>query len=219
MSHTGGMTRRDSLLAAAGLAVAVTVGGCGDDSSEDRVACVLTPEQTEGPYYLEGERVRRDITEGRPGAPLALRLRVVDATTCKPIRAASVDVWHCDALGVYSGVDGDTGSFMRGVQRTDARGAARFDTVYPGWYSGRAVHIHVKVHAGGNEVHTGQLYFPDDVTARVYGRAPYSGRPGPDVRNADDPIYLGGGDRSTLEVRERGTGYLGELTMGVRPRA
>ncbi len=94
---------------------------------------MLTPELTEGPYYISGEKLRRNITEGRPGVPLALELTVVDASTCKPIKGASVAIWHCDALGVYSGVQGNTGTFMRGVQKTDAHGLARFTTVYPGW--------------------------------------------------------------------------------------
>lgn len=212
------LTRRDSLLGAAGLAAAVAVGGCGGGGGrEDAVGCVLTPEQSEGPFYVDVERLRRDITEGRPGTPLALRLRVVDASSCKPIERAAVDVWHTDARGVHSGVEGDSGSFMRGVQRADARGLARFDRVYPGWYSGRAVHVHVKVHVGGDTVHTGQLYFPDDVTAAVYREAPYSGRPGPDVRNGADGLFQDGGRRSTLAVRRAGGGaYAGSITMGVR---
>ena len=139
---------------------------------------MLAPEQTEGPYYVSGAKVRRTITEGRPGVPLALRLRVVDASGCRPIRNAAVDVWHADALGSYSGVGAQVGkTFMRGVQKTDATGLALFRTVYPGWYPGRTVHIHVIVHIGGNVVHTGQLYFPDAVTDAVYRRAPYSRRP------------------------------------------
>ena len=214
-----GITRRDSLLSAAGLIVAVAVGGCKDDGSVERAGpgCVLTPEQAEGPFYVDAARVRRDITEGRPGAPLELRLAVVDASSCKPIRGAAVDVWHTDALGVYSGVQGDSGSFMRGVQRTDSRGSVRFHTVYPGWYAGRAVHVHVKVHVGGDVVHTGQLYFPEEMTDAVYRRAPYSRRPGPEVRNADDPLYGDGGERSTLRLREARRGaYAGAITMGVR---
>jgi protocatechuate 3,4-dioxygenase beta subunit len=101
---------------------------------------VLTPELTEGPFYVPNERVRRNITEGKPGVPLELRLTVVDASSCKPLGNALVDVWHADALGVYSGdVAGDAGtSFLRGVQRTDAHGLAVFKTIYPGWYQGRA---------------------------------------------------------------------------------
>src|SRR5213079_3102316 len=108
-------------------------------------------------------------------------LTVVNASTCKVVRNAAVDIWHCDALGVYSGaVASNPGTnFLRGVQRTSAKGVATFKTVYPGWYQGRAVHIHVKVHVGGNVVHTGQLFFPDTLTDQVYKAAPYRARGNP----------------------------------------
>jgi protocatechuate 3,4-dioxygenase beta subunit len=179
------------------------------------VTCVLTPEQTEGPFYVADEKVRRNITEGRAGTPLTLRLKVVNASNCKAIKNAAVDIWHTDALGVYSGVQGSSGTFMRGIQRTDANGLAIFKTVYPGWYMGRTVHIHVKVHIGGNVVHTGQLYFPDSVTDRVYAKAPYSSRPGRDTRNAADSIYRNGGSKSVLRLRRSGAGYVAALAMGV----
>ena len=137
------------------------------------VSCVLAPELTEGPYYLPNERIRRDITEGKPGTPLRLSLTVVSASSCKPIAGAAVDIWHADAGGVYSGVAGNTGTFLRGIQKSDRSGLAVFDTIYPGWYQGRAVHVHVKVHLGGNVVHTGQLFFPDALSDRVYRAAPY----------------------------------------------
>jgi protocatechuate 3,4-dioxygenase beta subunit len=181
------------------------------------VTCVLTPEQTEGPYYIPNEKVRRNITEGRAGTPLTLRLTVVDASTCRPIKNAAVDVWHADASGVYSGFGQGAASrtLMRGIQRTDAKGLATFRTVYPGWYRGRTVHIHVKVHIGGNVVHTGQLYFPDTVTDVAYRKAPYSSRPGRDVRNATDSVFRNGGKRSLLRVRRSGAGYVGSIAMGV----
>jgi protocatechuate 3,4-dioxygenase beta subunit len=181
---------------------------------------VLAPEQTEGPYYIEAERVRRNITEGRPGTPLRLRLRVVNASTCRPIRGAAVDIWHCDASGLYSGFGdaSDNKTFMRGVQRTDVRGYATFLTVYPGWYQGRTVHIHVKVHVGGNVVHTGQLYFPDAVTDAVYRDVPYRARPNRPTRNPDDAIYRNGGSKSRLSLRRSGTGWLGAITMGIQRR-
>jgi protocatechuate 3,4-dioxygenase beta subunit len=179
------------------------------------VSCVLTPEQTEGPYYLPNEKVRRIITEGRPGTPLTLRAKVVNASNCKPIKGAAVDIWHADALGVYSGVQGSSGTFMRGIQKTDAKGFAVFRTVYPGWYMGRTVHIHVKVHIGGNVVHAGQLYFPDTVTDTVYAKSPYSSRPGRDVRNADDAIFRNGGSRSMLGLRKNRAGYIATIAMGV----
>jgi protocatechuate 3,4-dioxygenase beta subunit len=179
------------------------------------VTCVLTPEQTEGPYYVANEKVRRNITEGRPGTPLTLRVRVVNASNCKPIKGAAVDVWHADALGAYSGVQGSSGTFMRGIQRTDAKGFAVFKSVYPGWYTGRTVHIHVKVHIGGRVVHTGQLYFPEAVTDAVYATSPYASRPSRDTRNANDSIFRNGGSKSLLGLRNSGSGYIATITMGV----
>ena len=231
------ISRRASLVKLGGLlAGAVAVGGVkaadslsatDDDASSagpggvvsGAVSCVLAPEQTEGPYYLDDHKVRRNITEGRPGASLALRLTVVDVSTCKPIKGATVDIWHCDAGGVYSGTSTqgtEDERFLRGIQRTDAKGLALFQTLYPGWYSGRTVHIHVMVHIGGNVVHTGQLYFPDALTDTVYKRSPYRRRPGRTTRNVADSIYRNGGKRSTLKLRKSGTGYVGSITMGVQ---
>jgi protocatechuate 3,4-dioxygenase beta subunit len=174
---------------------------------------------TAGPYYLEGDKVRRDIREGRPGVPLALRLSVLDVSTCKPIKGAAVDIWHCDTGGTYSGFaqEGTDGlTFLRGIQRTDANGLALFQTVYPGWYPGRAVHIHTSVYLGGNVVHTGQFFFPDKLTDTVYTKAPYSSRPNRDMRNATDSIFRNGGSRSILKLAKRGTGYVGSIAMGVQ---
>jgi protocatechuate 3,4-dioxygenase beta subunit len=179
------------------------------------VTCVLAPELTEGPYYLPNERVRRDITEGKPGTPLRLRLMVVNASSCKPIKGAAVDIWHADASGVYSGVAGNTGTFLRGIQKTDRAGLAVFDTIYPGWYQGRAVHIHVKVHLGGNVVHTGQLFFPDELSDKVYAAAPYERRGNPDTPDSEDAIYRNGGSRSLLRPVKSGSGYVGSMVMGV----
>src|SRR5262245_40940091 len=226
------VSRRGALLKLGGLA-ATALGGAAwgarelvDDAdaagagpagvSSGLVSCVLAPEQTEGPYYLDDARVRRDIRERRPGTPLTLRLTVVDVSTCKPVRGAVVDVWHCDAGGVYSGTTVASTRFLRGVQRTDAKGLAFFRTIYPGWYPGRTVHVHVMVHVGGNVVHTGQLYFPDTLTDRVYRSRPYSRRPGRTTRNAADSIYRNGGRRSTLRLNKVASGYVGSITMGVQ---
>lgn len=182
------------------------------------VTCVLTPELTTGPYYIPNEKLRRNITDGHPGTTLILQLAVVDASTCKPIRGASVDIWHADAAGNYSGFGAGSGSrtFMRGIQKTDARGIATFRTVYPGWYPGRSVHIHVKVHVRGNVVHTGQLFFSDTLTDRVYRSAPYNRRPSRTTRKANDSIFINGGRKSIVNVRRRSAGgYLGKITMGV----
>lgn len=195
-------------------------------------ACVLTPEQTQGPYYIAGEKVRSNIAEGRTGTPLALRLTVVDAATCAPLKGVTVDIWHCDAGGIYSGFESasagglpggsagptDGHTFLRGIQRSDARGTSAFRTIYPGWYRGRTVHIHVTVHVGGTAIHTGQLYFPDSLTDVVYQAGPYRARAtARDTRNTGDGIYANGGAQSTLAVRHTGDGgYDGTITLGVR---
>jgi protocatechuate 3,4-dioxygenase beta subunit len=219
------LSRRGTLVRLAGLA-AVAGGGAGwklatsDEAGAGPllVSCVLTPELTEGPYYVAGERLLRDVTEGKAGVPLRLRLTVVNASSCKPVRNAAVDIWHCDALGVYSGaIAGNPGTnFLRGVQRTSAKGVATFDTIYPGWYPGRAVHIHVKVHVAGNVVHTGQLFFPAKVTNAVYRRTPYSTHgAAPDTLNAADSIFRNGGSKGMLALAKSGTGYVGSIAMGV----
>jgi protocatechuate 3,4-dioxygenase beta subunit len=224
MDENSTFSRRETLLAAGGLIAAAlipeaaTAAGSGPAAvASGAISCVLAPEMTEGPYYVPSEKVRRNITEGKPGAPLDLRLTVVDASTCKPIKSAAVDIWHADALGVYSGaIANDPGTnFLRGIQKSDIGGLARFTSIYPGWYQGRAVHIHVKVHLGGTVVHTGQFFFNDALTDAVYKRSPYSTRASRDTRNAADSIYRNGGSRSILTVTKLGTGYRGAITMGV----
>ncbi len=223
------MSRRASLASLGGL-VAGAAGLAGLRTAEEAgagpagiasglVTCVLAPEQTEGPYYVDDADVRRNVTEGRPGVALTLRLTVVDASTCKPVKNAAVEIWHCDAGGIYSGVSQQGTSserFLRGVQRTDANGLAIFRTIYPGWYRGRTVHIHTMVHIGGNVVHTGQLYFSDAVTDAVYKRSPYNRRPNRTPRNAGDSIYRNGGKRSTLRLVKKGSAYAGAITMGIQ---
>jgi protocatechuate 3,4-dioxygenase beta subunit len=186
--------------------------------SSGLVTCVLAPELTEGPFYVPDEKVRRDITEGKAGLPLLLGLTVVNASSCKVIRNAAVDIWHCDALGEYSAdIAGNPGTnFLRGVQRTNAKGLAMFKTIYPGFYQGRAVHVHVKVHVGGNVVHTGQLFFPAAVSNAVYRRKPYSARgTTPDTLNANDSIFRNGGSKGLLKMTRTKTGYTGTIAMGV----
>lgn len=219
------LTRRQSLVRLAGVAAAVAgVEGLRDSPSasaaiEQGVAqCILTPELTQGPFYVSGEAIRHDITAGKPGTPLLLSCRVVNASTCKPIGKAAVDIWHCDAGGVYSGAIANNAgtNFLRGVQRTNAKGIATFKTVYPGFYAGRAVHIHVKVHVRGNVVHTGQLFFPAAVTDAVYAKAPYSVHgTSPDTPNAQDAIFRNGGRYGMLALKKTAAGYTGTITMGV----
>jgi protocatechuate 3,4-dioxygenase beta subunit len=186
--------------------------------------CLLTPETTAGPFYLDPELVRSDITEGRPGAPLALALQVVDAD-CRPFEAARVDVWHCDAAGNYSGFprqgsDGvqDTRSetFLRGTQLTDPRGVARFATIWPGWYRGRTPHVHYRVFLDERTLLTSQLFFPDGASEAVFRAAPYQARAaGQDVTNANDGIARRAGPRAFARVAEAGGGWEAALVVGV----
>ncbi|MEA2299437.1 MAG: hypothetical protein QOF77_2373 [Solirubrobacteraceae bacterium] len=180
-------------------------------------ACTLTPEETEGPYYIDDHLLRSDIREDRRGVLLDLRLPVTSAAACRAITGATVEIWHADALGVYSGFGSGQGrAFLRGGVRTDAAGVARFRTVYPGWYQGRTVHIHVKVHVSGTVVHTGQLFFRDATTDAVYRHSPYLSRGARTTHNAQDGIYAGGGRQSTLALRRRGSGYLATKTLVVK---
>ncbi|MFE0328072.1 intradiol ring-cleavage dioxygenase [Streptomyces sp. NPDC058960] len=199
--------------------------------------CVLTPEQTEGPYYLDLETVRKNITEGKPGVPLTLRVKVIDTTTCSPLPGTAVDIWHCDALGVYSGyvAGGSTPdtTFLRGVQLTDSTGVAEFTTIYPGWYVGRALHIHVKTHVGGTVTggryqgghvsHTGQLYFPETYNSRVATLTPYRNNTATRTLNARDGIYRNGGSSTLLTLTQTGSdlgkGVTGTVVLGIDPDA
>ncbi|WP_427164135.1 intradiol ring-cleavage dioxygenase [Streptomyces sp. C1-1] len=208
-----------------------------DAVARPAAACILTPEQTEGPYYLDLETVRKNITEGKAGVPLTLRVTVVDATSCAPLPDTAVDIWHCDALGVYSGyvAGGSTpgSTFLRGVQLTDSAGVAEFSTIYPGWYVGRALHIHVKTHVGGtvsngsylggHVSHTGQLYFPETYNTKVAALSPYRNNTATRTLNARDGIYRNGGSSTLLTLSQAGSdlgkGVTGTVVLGINPAA
>jgi protocatechuate 3,4-dioxygenase beta subunit len=192
-------------------------------------ACIATPAQMEGPFFADTRLNRSDIRSDpadksvKDGVPLALTLRVssVTAKGCLPLAGAMVDVWHCDAAGAYSDSDRSTAGkgFLRGYQMTDGGGAANFTTIYPGWYPGRAVHIHFKVRvmagaALGHEF-TSQLYFDDAVSERIFTRRPYSARSKGYVRNSDDGLYRRGGTRLLVALAESRGGYAGEFSVGL----
>jgi protocatechuate 3,4-dioxygenase beta subunit len=216
------LRRREAMLTLAGLgltgALGARVSGALGTQDAEAASCVLSPEVTEGPYWIANKLTRRDVTEGRPGLPLELVLTVQDAKTCEPIAGADVEIWHCDAGGTYSGV-ADSKRFLRGHQKADAHGRARFLTVYPGWYRGRTPHIHLKVHVGGSVVHTGQAFFDEKTTAAVYRRSPYKSHGQPDTSHAADMIYAQAGrSRATLRLTRRSNGrkgYRGSITLGV----
>lgn len=175
--------------------------------------CTQTPEQTEGPYYLDVDAIRSDIKEDREGVALRLGIRVRRAGECEPIRNAVVDIWHTDAAGTYSGVEGSGGKFLRGTQVTGGDGIVEFETIYPGWYPGRTPHIHAKVHVDKQTALTTQLYFDEDVSAKVYAREPYATRGPQDQANASDVIF----DESLiLTIEPDGDGYLGLINFDVQ---
>jgi protocatechuate 3,4-dioxygenase beta subunit len=196
-------------------------------------ACVVRPEQTEGPFFVDERLNRSDIRSDpsdrsvKPGVPLRLAFNVmrVEGTSCTPLAGALVDVWHCDAAGQYSDVVDRTADtrgkqFLRGYQVTDARGAAEFRTIYPGWYQGRTVHIHFKIRTAAGSARayefTSQLYFDDAVTDQVHAQAPYASKGRRTVRNAQDGIFRAGGAQLLLPLARDGAGYAGTFNIGLQ---
>ena len=214
---TEGDTTATTAAAAAGAAVTA-------DMFSGAASCTVTPSETEGPYYIDVDKIRSDIREDREGTRLRLAARVLDSDGCTPIKDAVFEVWHCDAGGLYSGFESssrgqggnrsaDSTRYLRGAQTTNAEGIAELTPISPGWYRGRTVHIHAKVFISNREVLTTQLYFDDELSDTVYAATPYSNRPNRDRRNASDSIF---DDRTVLTVSGDGDGYLGLITMGVR---
>lgn len=192
--------------------------------------CRMTPRMVEGPFYFDPTLVREDITEGRPGVPLRLVLQVVEGPSCQPIPNARVDVWHCDAVGQYSGYEGQGDTrvstvgekFLRGTLVTSGTGEAAFKTIYPGWYRGRTTHIHFKVIIDDKSMLTGQLYFPDAISETIFANsAPYNTRSARrDTMNSNDWIAAEDTDQITFaNVREDQAGYVATLVIGVDRKA
>jgi len=197
-------------------------------------SCVVKPELTEGPYFVDDQLDRSDIrtepSDGslRDGVPLALTFNVsqVGSGGCTALAGARVDVWHCDALGVYSGVNDNTFAsstvgekFLRGYQTTDTDGAARFLTIYPGWYAGRAVHIHFKIRTTGMDGNayefTSQLFMDDAITDQVHAAQPYASKGLNRMRNSADGIYRDGGDQLLIAPVASGDGYAANFAIGL----
>lgn len=215
---------------AAGTAVSQSIPGC-----------VVRPELTVGPYFVDNQLDRSDIRtdpgtgKASPGKQLDLVFNVsqVSGDKCAPLAGAMIDVWHCDAAGQYSAVN-DTmegfntvsQKFLRGYQLTDNNGMARFTTIYPGWYRGRTVHIHFKIrapYAPGTKVtdankkydFTSQLFFDDALSDKVFAQSPYAAKGQRDLRNASDGIFRQSGDSLLLKVSENGSAYSASFDIGL----
>jgi len=239
------LTRREALrLAAAGAAL---LAGCGSESplpswlsklkgrerrTSARPPCIVRPEQTEGPYFVDDRLNRSDIrtdpSDGtvKDGAPLELAIRVheIRDKDCAPFPGAMVDVWHCDAFGVYSDVrdrsfDTRGKKFLRGYQMTDSDGTARFLSIYPGWYSDRTVHVHFKIRTSPESQRgfgfTSQIYFDDALTGRIHSRAPYAAKGAGRIMNREDLIFLDGGEDLILPLTRKADGYAGTFEIGL----
>ncbi len=233
------LSRREALavmgsLGAGGL---LFLSGCNPSGTTEppdgSATCVARPALTEGPYFVDAQLERSDIRSDpasglvKTGAPLVLTFGItrLQSGSCVPLENAMVDVWHCDALGVYSGVT-DPGfdtrgqQWLRGYQRTDADGLASFTTIFPGWYQGRATHIHFKIRSvmGATYEFTSQLFFTEAFLTSLYtSQAPYTtkgdaGR----LRNTSDGIYGQGGSQLLLTPASAGEGFTGRLNIALQ---
>jgi protocatechuate 3,4-dioxygenase beta subunit len=198
------------------------------------LACVVRPQQIEGPYFVDEKLNRSDIRSDpktramSQGVPLYLTFRVTrtEGSGCLPLDGAQVDVWQCDAEGLYSDTDDfqeDTRGFrfLRGYQVTDRQGVASFTTIFPGWYPGRTVHIHFKIRLGaqgkgGGKEFTSQIYFDDALTDLIHAQPPYSTRGPRKVRNNRDVVSLVGGSKLILPLREEKKGYAGTFDVSLQ---
>jgi protocatechuate 3,4-dioxygenase beta subunit len=224
------LNRREALKMFGSVGAVLLIGCSGDSASSNNgnpgTSCVVTPQLTEGPYFVDERLNRANITAGQPGLPLSLAINVFNASTqaCSPISGVQIDLWHASGNGIYSDIPGlgaDGQTFLRGYQLTNANGVASFQTMYPGWYTGRATHIHLKArlfNASGAQTldATTQLFFDDNITDTVYSmNAPYNSRRARDTRNASDGIY---GGRTSLLVNLNGSptgGYTGAISVGI----
>jgi protocatechuate 3,4-dioxygenase beta subunit len=229
-AHDRAMPHRRQVIA--GLTASLAASAAWPVRGQSRLAtCVLTPQTGEGPFYFDPKLVRSDITEGQPGVPLALDIRVVTADGCAFMPKARVDIWHADARGVYSGYSGQFGNgtgpdrsapgktYLRGTQFADTDGLTSFRTIYPSWYRGRAPHIHFKVILESREVAVSQLYFPDKVSDRVYADfsayKPRSRDRDGSSYNDNDMFQRGRIGGAFCEVTKDSQGYRAAAVIGI----
>jgi protocatechuate 3,4-dioxygenase beta subunit len=185
-------------------------------------ACAVSPNETVGPFPSLRDFVRSDITEGKAGLPVTLTITVVNAASaCAPVANASVEIWQCDVDGHYSqynqqGYNGTAQTFLRGIQTTDASGRVTFQTIYPGWYQGRATHIHVEVVLNGRSLKVTQIAFPENVSAAVYASGVYASKGQNPTSNASDNVFADGVQNELASVVGSPTsGYTATFTVGV----
>ncbi|KAF2757332.1 aromatic compound dioxygenase [Pseudovirgaria hyperparasitica] len=225
----------------------VSIDSSADDLFGTQKSCILSPEVTQGPYYVSGELIRQDITEGGDGVPLTVDVQLLDVNTCEPVPDVLVDFWHCNSTGVYSGViasgNGDQSdttnidkTFLRGIQQTNEDGVLTFDTLFPGHYTGRAVHIHILSHTGatlqanntitgGNTSHVGQIFFDQDLISTVEAQEPYASNTQELTENSKDDILAEeAGDidpfiEYVLVGDDISDGVFGWIAFGIDPSA
>lgn len=243
------MFKRRKVLCFLGGTVAVSLVGCfrGQSASVEPTgtstqtppktttttpSCMVRPQQTEGPYFVDEKLNRADIRSDpsdnsvKQGIPLRLVFHVskVDGRSCKPLTGATVDIWHCDALGIYSDVTDPSFStigkkFLRGYQVTDTNGTVEFVTIYPGWYQGRTVHIHFKIRTNsaaerGYEF-ISQLYFDDSLTDQIHAQPPYAVKRQRTLKNDRDGIFQEQGEQLMLQLIKDAEGYVGTFDIGL----
>ncbi|MBD2800542.1 intradiol ring-cleavage dioxygenase [Xenorhabdus sp. M] len=207
--------------------------------------CEMTPEEMSGPYFINNKLLRRNITEDEQGIPLLLTMKIIDSATCKPLDDVFIDIWHCNAMGKYSGwkyinpdlkaLTGEIGSisrtdestFLRGAQRTDKEGIVRFTTIFPGFYANRALHIHVSARSANVQKRqddkfyfVGQIYFPEGVSKEVMANDMYSPREIKRLKNEEDHIFSGVKNRSAiLNIKQIGDnlldGLYGQIVLSI----
>lgn len=180
--------------------------------------CVVTPNETVGPFPSRADLFRSDIREGKPGIQLDLGITVVNtANSCAALNGVNVEIWQCDATGNYSQYGSEQAkTYLRGIQTTDASGQVKFTTVYPGWYQGRATHIHVEVTRNGQSLKVSQIAFPDAVNAEVYGSGVYASRGTNPTTNMRDGIFADSLNSEMASITGNpSSGYAATFTIGL----
>jgi protocatechuate 3,4-dioxygenase beta subunit len=226
------MGRREAMAAmgAAGAALALGCGSSSPTSASDgggtttgsptstNGSCAVTPTETVGPYPSLVDMFRSDIREGKAGATLNLTVKVVNASNaCAPVAGANVEIWHVDAAGNYSQYGTQTAAtFLRGIQTTNAAGEVTFLTIFPGWYQGRATHIHLEVTIGGVSRKVTQIAFPESVNDVVHRSGVYASRGTNPTTNSRDGIFADSlASEIVTPMGDPSTGYTALFQVGI----